>query len=209
VPAPVTDPRRTTARRDLHPRTERRLGAAAVPAVAIGSNRPAAPDTLRDLAHQPRILPEHLPEATRTVPPCRTPNETLPHRSSAPPPTRAARAGRPPPVREIGRVRDPDPEPIEGWTGGGKPDEDPDDQYFVHDDEQQPRAIRTEYLSDLLKISHTPGALDTYLLYPRVVTPDGEWEAWYFAHRLPGAARHRSFRDLMHDEYRRLRGDRW
>ncbi|MEV6744517.1 SMI1/KNR4 family protein [Streptomyces sp. NPDC051080] len=112
------------------------------------------------------------------------------------------------PVREIGWVRDLDPELIEGWTGGGEPDDVPDEQYFVHGDEQEPWTIRTEYLNDLLKISHTPGALDVYLLNPRVVTPDGEWEAWYFAHWLPGAVRHRSFRDLMHDEYRSFRGDR-
>ncbi|MER5365008.1 SMI1/KNR4 family protein [Streptomyces sp. NPDC002722] len=112
------------------------------------------------------------------------------------------------PVREIGWVRDLDPELTEGWTGGGEPDDVPDEQYFVHGDEQEPWTIRTEYLNDLLKISHTPGALDVYLLNPRVVTPDGEWEAWYFAHWLPGAVRHRSFRDLMHDEYRSFRGDR-
>ncbi|MFE2932461.1 SMI1/KNR4 family protein [Streptomyces sp. NPDC059278] len=112
------------------------------------------------------------------------------------------------PVREIGWVRDLDPELIESWTGSGEPDDVPDEQYFVYGDEQEPWAIRTEYLNDLLKISHTPGALDVYLLNPRVVTPDGEWEAWYLAHWLPGAVRHRSFRDLMHDEYRSFRGDR-
>lgn len=59
----------------------------------------------------------------------------------------------------------------------------------------------------MLKISHAPDASDVYLLNPRVVTPDGEWEAWYFAHWLPGAVRYRSFWDLMNDEYHNFRGD--
>ncbi|MHA5052643.1 hypothetical protein [Streptomyces sp. SD15] len=36
----------------------------------------------------------------------------------------------------------------------------------------------------------------------------GEWEAWYLARRLPGAVRHRSFWDLMNDEYKSFRGER-
>jgi hypothetical protein len=57
-----------------------------------------------------------------------------------------------------------------------------------------------------LKISHTPEATDVYLLNPCVVTEDGEWEAWYLAHWLPGAVRYRSFWDLMNDEYTTFRG---
>ena len=41
-----------------------------------------------------------------------------------------------------------------------------------------------------------------YLLNPMVVTPEGEWEAWMFAHWLPGARRYRSFWELMGGEYR-------
>ena len=36
-----------------------------------------------------------------------------------------------------------------------------------------------------------------YLLNPDVVGPDGEWEAFYFAHWVPGVHRHPSFRALM------------
>ena len=52
-----------------------------------------------------------------------------------------------------------------------------------------------------------PSASDSaiYLLNPKVVTPDGEWEAWFFANWLPGAARYRSFVELMQAEYRSFR----
>ncbi len=40
-----------------------------------------------------------------------------------------------------------------------------------------------------------------YLLNPQVVTEEGEWEAWFFANWLPGAARYRSFQEMMEAEY--------
>ena len=40
-----------------------------------------------------------------------------------------------------------------------------------------------------------------YLLNPEAVTPDGEWEAWFFANWVPGARRYPSFAHLMRDEY--------
>jgi hypothetical protein len=33
-----------------------------------------------------------------------------------------------------------------------------------------------------------------------VVTPDGEWEAWFFANWLPGANRYRSFWEMLQTE---------
>jgi hypothetical protein len=39
-----------------------------------------------------------------------------------------------------------------------------------------------------------------YLLDPRAVGPDGEWEALHFAHWIPGVERHASFRALMERE---------
>jgi hypothetical protein len=54
---------------------------------------------------------------------------------------------------------------------------------------------------------HLPNALQVsevervgsavYLLNPDVVAPDGEWEAFYFAHWVPGVRRYPSFRALM------------
>ncbi|WP_202638062.1 hypothetical protein [Bailinhaonella thermotolerans] len=41
------------------------------------------------------------------------------------------------------------------------------------------------------------------LLNPHVVTPEGEWEAWYIAAWMAGAARYRSFWDLVSAEFER------
>ncbi|MFD3379776.1 MULTISPECIES: SMI1/KNR4 family protein [unclassified Streptomyces] len=115
-------------------------------------------------------------------------------------------------VHEVGWAQDLDPEFVAGWTDGYGYDAGGhrigDEEYFVYGDAQDPAWIRPEYLPHLLKISHTPDATDVYLLNPRVVTPDGEWEAWYLAHWLPGAVRYRSFWDLMNGEYRSFRGER-
>jgi hypothetical protein len=108
------------------------------------------------------------------------------------------------PVQEVGWARDLDPDLVTGWDDAGFRVDD--EEYFVYGEDQDPVAIRPEYLPHTLKISHTPEATDVYLLNPCVVTEDGEWEAWYLAHWLPGAVRYRSFWDLMNDEYTSFRG---
>ncbi len=75
-----------------------------------------------------------------------------------------------------------------------------DADYFVYGDDQDCSKIRVEYLQTALEISqHGDGAI--YLLNPQIVTPDGEWEAWFFGDWLPGADRYRSFQDMMQAEY--------
>lgn len=111
------------------------------------------------------------------------------------------------PTQEVGWARDLDPESVDPWVAAAGTFEVCDEEYYVYGDEQDPCLMRAEYLPHMLKISHTPGATDVYLLNPLVVTPDGEWEAWYLAHWLPGARRYRSFWDLMQDEYEIFHGD--
>jgi hypothetical protein len=57
------------------------------------------------------------------------------------------------------------------------------------------------YLSTALEISayETVGTA-IYLLNPKSIAPDGEWEALYFAHWVPGAERYPSFWELMQAE---------
>ena len=76
-----------------------------------------------------------------------------------------------------------------------------DQAYFVYGEEQDPITLRVEYLPTALEISDVGDAC-IYLLNPKVVTEEGEWEAWFFANWLPGAARYRSFQELMEAEYR-------
>lgn len=78
----------------------------------------------------------------------------------------------------------------------------PDGDYFVYDDRQDSARGRWEYLENALEISPV-GDDAIYLLNPRVVFADGEWEAWFFADWLPGATRYRSFREMMLAERQR------
>jgi hypothetical protein len=54
------------------------------------------------------------------------------------------------------------------------------------------------YLPTALQVS-APERVGTaiYLLNPEVVNAEGEWEAFYFAHWVPGVRRYPSFRALM------------
>ena len=59
-----------------------------------------------------------------------------------------------------------------------------------------PINLRREYLEHTLEIS-THGDSSVYLLNPKVVGTDSEWEAWFFANWSPGADRYRSFAEMM------------
>lgn len=76
----------------------------------------------------------------------------------------------------------------------------PDSLYNVYGDQQDCVHFRAEYLYDCLELSHD-GDSAVYLLNPRIVTADGEWEAWSFANWHPGAVRYRSFAEMMRTQY--------
>jgi len=64
--------------------------------------------------------------------------------------------------------------------------------------------LRPEYLATTLQISEIEeGGSAVYLLNPKVMTEDGEWEAWLWANWRPKAMRFRSFFDLMEEEHKR------
>jgi hypothetical protein len=91
-----------------------------------------------------------------------------------------------------------EPQCVEAYTGPQLPSTPTvsDKKYFVYDDTQDPAHLRVEYLTTALQISPT-GDSAVYLLNPRVVAEDGEWEAWFFANWLPGATRYRSFVEMI------------
>lgn len=63
---------------------------------------------------------------------------------------------------------------------------------------------RASYLWSCLQISEEcDGAV--VLLDPEVVSPEGEWEAWFFANWVPGVERYRSFRDYLERELKNAR----
>lgn len=77
----------------------------------------------------------------------------------------------------------------------------PDSEYFVYGPEQDCSKLRAEYLSACLGISEK-GESSIYLLNPRVVNYQQEWEAWFFGDWLPGADRYISFQNMMETEHR-------
>ncbi|MGD2156543.1 MAG: SMI1/KNR4 family protein [Anaerolineales bacterium] len=98
---------------------------------------------------------------------------------------------------------------VEGWLMGealsGPLEPIPDEAYFVYGEKQDSALMRGEYLRSALEISDLDIRDDAiYLLNPQVVTPQGEWEAWYLASWLPGAIRYPSFWKMMQAEYERF-----
>jgi len=90
-----------------------------------------------------------------------------------------------------------------GERSQGPPEALPHDAYLVYGENQDSTSLRSEYLETALQISeHERAGTAVYFLNPVVVTSEGEWEAWMFAHWLPGARRYRSFWELMGAEYR-------
>ena len=65
---------------------------------------------------------------------------------------------------------------------------------------EDPRSFE-HFLPTALQVSAIEAAgTAVYLLNPKVVSPDGEWEAFYFAHWIPGVHRYPSFSALMEEE---------
>ena len=70
-------------------------------------------------------------------------------------------------------------------------------------------AAYADELQSTLQVSDV-GDAAIYLLNPHVVSPAGEWEAWFFANWVPGEDRYGSFWELMvaqHASYLALRPD--
>lgn len=93
---------------------------------------------------------------------------------------------------------------IDAWqeTTGNLPP-GPDEEYFDYGEDGTGDDFRLEHLQAALEISDRERAgTAVYLLNPLVITPEGEWEAWFFAHWIPGATRFRSFWNLMQYEHK-------
>ncbi len=81
----------------------------------------------------------------------------------------------------------------------------PDEEYFIYWMQAAWPAgqdrFRTAYFPDLLSIAEEDGG-SYYLLNPKVVFEDGEWEAWMYHPRGGvGVERYRSFAEMMRNEY--------
>lgn len=76
-----------------------------------------------------------------------------------------------------------------------------DEDYFVYGNDES-NYYRGKYFETALDISDREYAgTAKYLLNPQVINKDGEWEAWFYAHWLPGVIRYLSFWEMMQGRY--------
>jgi hypothetical protein len=93
---------------------------------------------------------------------------------------------------------------IEPWVQGATEDEVSDEEYFQYGKYQDCVVMRTVYLRTALQISNDEESDgDVYLLNPKVIDQRGEWEAWDFGSKNPGAYRYPSFWEMMQAVYER------
>jgi hypothetical protein len=71
-----------------------------------------------------------------------------------------------------------------------------DEMYAQYGAHQNPVHMRAEYLYSSLQISDVIDGY-VYLLNPKIVNLNGDWEAWDFGSKIPGAIRYRSFWEMM------------
>jgi hypothetical protein len=88
-------------------------------------------------------------------------------------------------AQEVDWFRVRNQEWIDAWTGDTFVI--PDDVYFVYGPTQNPINLRREYLEHTLEIS-AHGDSSVYVLNPRIVGVDEQWETWFFANWGPGAS---------------------
>ena len=77
-----------------------------------------------------------------------------------------------------------------------------DDEYFDYTKANE-CGFRSRHLFSMLQVSDVGDGV--MLLNPMAVTPDGEWEAWFFANWIPGAYRYASFAHMMVETCRSMR----
>ncbi|MCY2952989.1 MAG: HEAT repeat domain-containing protein [Planctomycetota bacterium] len=101
------------------------------------------------------------------------------------------------PTQEVNWFRVENEQWVEVYSDSGSPLAD--EEYYDYGEDGAPDH-RNGHMPSLLQISDVDDGV--YLLNPEGVTPDGEWEAWFFANWVPGAKRYPSFAHLMLHEYR-------
>ncbi|PPT06412.1 hypothetical protein CKA32_003149 [Geitlerinema sp. FC II] len=101
------------------------------------------------------------------------------------------------------------PEWIKIWTNFSdrEIDEEIDnEEYFQYGKSQSCCQFRSQYLKTALQISTDCDGY-VYLLNPEVIDERGEWEAWEFGDKYPGAYRYRSFWEMMQAIYKRAEAE--
>jgi hypothetical protein len=88
---------------------------------------------------------------------------------------------------------------VDSWIETWKENSVTDEEYFIYGEEQNDLVFRPEYCKTALEISSEDMGF-IFLLNPQVVTPDGEWEAWFCSFSTTwGIYRYRSFGEMMEE----------
>ena len=78
-------------------------------------------------------------------------------------------------------------------------------EYFSYTPKASEVFDKNHFKTSLLLSDPVIGDSSMYLLNPMIVTEDGEWEAWFYAHWIPGVKRYPSFSHLILEEYESFR----
>jgi hypothetical protein len=104
-------------------------------------------------------------------------------------------------VKEIDRYRDAEPEDLAILQSCYQEDDVPDENYLDYETPENMVSLRHRYYPDCLLIGKKwdGGGGELVLINPLIVSPDGEWEAIFFANWIPGNYRYRSFFDFVNE----------
>jgi hypothetical protein len=102
------------------------------------------------------------------------------------------------PVQEIDWLRSADPKGLAALQRCYQEYDVSDSEYLDYETPEHSVALRHRYYPDCLLVGKAwEGEGDMVLLNSKIVFPDEEWEAIFFANWLPGNERFRSFGDLV------------
>lgn len=92
------------------------------------------------------------------------------------------------PVEEIDWLATTDPETVEVWEDASRGGD---------------ILYESRYVGSTIQISDVEfSGTAVFLLNPKVDSPLGEWEAWFFSHWNPGATVYPSFWEMMQEQYK-------
>ncbi len=114
------------------------------------------------------------------------------------------------PISKIEWLEVEDPGFLDVWNqleeeGFGKHGGLSQEEYFSYIPASAEAFDKDHFNTSLVISDPVEGDSATYLLNPMVVTLDGEWEAWFSAHWIPGVRRYPSFFHLIEAEYQSFR----
>jgi hypothetical protein len=108
------------------------------------------------------------------------------------------------PASKVAWLETENPELVETWESPELSDAMkslPPEDYYTYDGPSQSVSDSEHLRKSLLIADPIAGDSMIYLLNPLAVAEDGEWEAWRFAHWIPGEERFPSFEPLMQSEH--------